>query len=372
MSRFHVATRKGLFTVERGGAGWSIARASFLGDNCTLVMHDPRDGTLLAALNHGHFGNKLHRSSDGGATWEETATPVYPEKPADYVPKAPAEGKPADWALKLIWALAPGGRDEAGVVWCGTLPGGLFKSEDGGRSWALNRPLWDDPRREEWFGGGADHPGIHSICVDPRDARHVSLAVSCGGVWSTRDGGATWTLGGQGLRAEYMPPERQGDQNVQDVHLMAACAAQPDTVWVQHHNGIFRSTDAGASFCEITDVAPSVFGFPVAAHPRDPQRAWFVPAVKDEKRYPAGGRVVVTRTSDGGRTFETLTRGLPQEHAYDLVYRHALDVDETGERLAFGSTTGSLWVSDDGGDSWQTISSNLPPVYAVRFEKPSA
>ncbi len=369
-TRFHVATRKGLFTVDRGGSGWSITGTSFLGDNCTLLMHDPRDGSLLAALDHGHFGVKMHRSRDSGATWQEIASPKYPEKPADWVSKAPAEGKPVEWNLKLIWALAAGGAGEPGVVWCGTLPGGLFRSEDGGDSWALNRPLWDDPRREEWFGGGADQPGIHSIVVDPRDARHVVIGVSCGGVWTTRDGGRTWTLDGRGLRAEYMPPERQHDQNIQDVHQLAACAAKPDTMWGQHHNGIFKSTDAGATFTEITGVKPSTFGFAVAAHPKNPDVAWFVPAVKDEKRYPAEGRVVVTRTRDGGKTFETLTRGLPQQHAYDLVFRHGLDVDDTGDRLAFGSTTGSLWVSDDGGDSWQTISSNLPPVYAVRFEKP--
>lgn len=72
---------------------------------------------------------------------------------------------------------------------------------------------------------------------------------------------------------------------------------------------------------------------------------------------------------DGGKSFETLRRGLPQEHAYDLTYRHALDVDETGDRLAFGTTTGTLWVSEDQGDAWQTASSHLPPVYCVRFAR---
>ena len=368
-TRCHVATRKGLFTLDRGPSGWTIGKASFTGDNCTLVMHDPRNGDLIATLNHGHFGVKMHRSRDAGATWTEIAAPKYPEKPADYVPKVPVEGKPADWSLKLVWALAPGGSDEPGVVWCGTLPGGLFRSEDSGDSWELNRPLWDDPLREQWFGGGADHPGIHSICVDPRDARHVILGISSGGVWITRDGGRSWQPGGRGMRAEYMPPERQFEPNVQDAHMVAQCPANPDTLWVQHHNGIFKSTDAAASWSEITDVKPSAFGFPVAVHPADHNTAWFIPAVKDEKRYPADGRVVVNRTRDGGRTFETLTRGLPQEHAYDLVFRHALDVDETGDRLAFGSTTGSLWMSENGGDSWQTLSSNLPPIYAVRFEK---
>ncbi|HYR83987.1 MAG TPA: exo-alpha-sialidase [Terriglobia bacterium] len=368
-NRCLVATRKGLFTLDRGASKWSIGRVSFLGDNCTLVMHDPRNGELIATLNHGHFGIKMHRSRDGGETWSEIATPKYPEKPADHVPKGPPGSKPADWSLKLVWSLAPGGGDEPGVVWCGTLPGGLFKSENRGDSWELNRPLWDNPLREQWFGGGADHPGIHSICVDPRDARHVAIGVSCGGVWSTRDGGLTWQPPGRGMRAEYMPPEQQFEPNLQDPHIVVQCRANPEVLWVQHHNGIFKSTDAGASWNEITDVKPSAFGFVVAVHPQDANTAWFIPAVKDEKRYPMGGRVIVNRTRDGGKTFEALTRGLPQEHAYDLVFRHGLDVDETGNRLAFGSTTGSVWISEDGGDSWQTVSSNLPPVYAVRFEK---
>ena len=220
-TRCHVATRKGLFTLERGAPGWSVTRVNFLGDNVTLVMHDPRDEALYAALNHGHFGVKLHRSRDGGTTWQEVATPKYPEKPADYVPRnTPAEGTPAEWSLKLVWSLSPGGSRQPGALWCGTLPGGLFRSDDAGDSWELNRPLWDDPRREEWFGGGADHPGIHSICVDPRDHQHVLVGVSCGGVWRTRDEGKSWDIGGTGMRAEFMPPERQFDPNIQDPHLV--------------------------------------------------------------------------------------------------------------------------------------------------------
>jgi hypothetical protein len=294
---------------------------------------------------------------------------VYPPKPEGYVPRTPVEGTPADWSLKLVWALAPGGADEPGALWCGTLPGGLFRSDDGGETWTLNRPLWDDPRREEWFGGGADHPGIHSVLVDPRDSAHVKVGVSCGGVWTTRDRGASWTPTATGMRAEFMPPERQFEPNVQDPHMVAQCRAHPDVLWAQHHNGIFRSEDGAGSWREITDVEPSTFGFAVAAHPHDPQTAWFVPAVKDEVRYPKGGQVVVTRTRDGGQSFEVLRNGLPQEHAYDLVYRHALDVDADGECLVFGSTTGSVWASDNGGDSWQAVSSHLPPVYAVQFER---
>ena len=85
--RCYIATRKGLFTVDRRASKWSISRATFVGDNVTLVMHDPRNGNLFAALNHGHFGIKVHRSTNSGETWEEIATPQYPPMPEGYVPK---------------------------------------------------------------------------------------------------------------------------------------------------------------------------------------------------------------------------------------------------------------------------------------------
>lgn len=66
-------------------------------------------------------------------------------------------------------------------------------------------------------------------------------------------------------------------------------------------------------------------------------------------------------------SFEVLRDGLPQEHAYDLVYRHGLDVSQDGRRLAMGSTTGGLWISEDGGDRWQLIPARLPPIYQVAF-----
>ena len=244
------------------------------------------------------------------------------------MPKAnPFSGKPLDWSLKLIWGLAPAGPDQPGVIWCGTMPGGLFKSENNGESWEPNRPLWDHPKREDWGPNGAEYPGIHSICVDPRDSRHVSIGVSTGGVWITRDSGRSWELTGRGMRAEYFPPEQQFDPNVQDVHCLVQCRANPDVFWVQHHNGIFKSTDGAAAWTEITEVSPSAFGFAVAVHPKDAGTAWFVPATKDEERCPADRRVVVNRTRDGGRTFQTLRNGLPQEHAYDLIYRHGLDIE---------------------------------------------
>jgi hypothetical protein len=186
-------------------------------------------------------------------------------------------------------------------------------------------------------------------------------------VWITEDGGTTWNVGGKGMWAAFMPPDQNDDPNIQDPHRLVQCRANPDHLWVQHHNGIFRSTDGAASWQDVKDVPPSVFGFAVAVHPEDADTAWFVPAIKDEKRIPVDGALVVSRTRDGGKTFDVLRSGLPQQHAFDIVYRHALDIDGKGECLAFGSTTGSLWVSEDQGDTWLGVSHHLPPVHQVRF-----
>ena len=353
--RCWVATKKGLFELRRSAGRWAVARTSFLGEPVSMLLPPADCSPLVAALNLGHFGVKLHESGDAGASWREIAAPQYPPQPEG------AEGPP--WKLVQVWSLQRSG----GSLWAGTLPGGLFRSDDGGASWQLVDALWQQPGRVEWFGGGYDVPGIHSICPHPERAGELLVAISCGGVWVTRDGGASWALQGRGLRAAYMPPEQADNPNVQDPHAVVRCAGQPEKLWCQHHNGIWRSVDDAASWQEVTGVPVSNFGFAVAVHPRDGDTAWFAPAAADQCRVPRDGALVVNRTRDGGRSFETLRVGLPQAGCYDLVYRHGLAVADDGRTLLMGSTTGSLWASDDGGDRWQTVSTQLPPIHALRF-----
>ncbi len=357
MATLWVGSRKGLFRYDDHGAGWVQAGPpAFLAAPVTFVLDDPRDGAIYAALSHGHFGCKLHRSDDRGASWVELPAPAYPKSEAADAP-----------ALELIWSIVPGGADEPGALWAGTIPGGLFRSDDRGASWQLCEGLWNAPARAKWMGGGYDHPGIHSILVDPRDSAHVSVGVSTGGLWMTHDRGANWTLEGRGMRNDYMPPGQESEPLAQDIHLMTTPACDPDRVWVQHHCGIFVSDDGGLTFRESLNVAPSAFGFAVAAHPTDRDRAWFAPAIKDEYRVPRDGKLVVTETRDGGASFVSRDAGLPQGLAYDLIYRHGLVVDGSGNRLAMGSTTGNLWTSADGGASWQQVSANLPPIACLTF-----
>ena len=354
--RAWIATRKGLFELRRDAAGWRLARAHFLGEPVSIMLPGTAARPMIAALNLGHFGVKLHASDDGGEAWREVAAPAYPEQPKDVDGDVP-------WKLVQVWSLA----GQGSRLWAGTLPGGLFRSDDGGASWQLIETLWRRPERREWMGGGYDVPGIHSICLDATDARHMLLGISCGGVWRTRDGGENWTLEGRGMLADYLPPEQAGNLNAQDPHRVVRAPSSPAVLWCQHHCGIWRSADHGENWSRI-HAPQSSFGFAVAVHPREPETAWFAPAVSDQRRVPVEAALVVNRTRDGGRSFETLREGLPQHDCYDLIYRHCLQVADDGRTLLMGSTTGNLWASGDGGGTWQCVSGSLPPIHAIAFE----
>lgn len=357
MSKVLFSTRKGLVEMTARDGTLHYEKTHFQGDPISITTVDGA-GHWWAAVNLGHFGTKLRRSDDAGANWTEISVPAYPEKPED-------PDDPNPWALQLIWSLEVD-PNIPGRLWAGTIPGGLFRSDDYGDSWVLNEPLWNRPERKGWFGGGYDQPGIHSVAIHPDDSDHITVAVSCAGVWKSRDGGDSWTLIGDGLRAAFMPEDMQFDKGVQDVHRMVVSPTDPNRVWVQHHNGIFVSNDGAETFTEL-EPEPSTFGFVVAVHPTNPDVAWFVPGVKDEFRYPVDLALAVNHTEDGGKTFTARRDGLPQQACFDLIYRHGLAVDATGECLAMGSTTGNAWFSADGGRQWKGVSNHLPPVYAVTF-----
>jgi len=362
----HLGTRKGLMTLERADDGWRLARHSHRGTPVAYAGSDPRTATLWACLDHGHWGQKLERSRDGGETWEKVSSPAYPEG-ATMMTGFPGHEshKAVPATLRYLWCFAPGGADQPGRIYFGTEPGGLFRSDDDGETFQLVEGLWNHPSRmEHWFGGGRDNPGIHSICVDPTDSKHVYVGISCAGVFETTDDGATWHARNKGLRADFLPdPEAEIGH---DPHFLAMCEGTPSVLWQQNHCGIFRTEDGGANWTKISqEGGPAHFGFAIASDAADAGVAWVVPAQSDEIRISVDGALCVSRTEDGGGTWTSLTAGLPQRESYDIVFRHALD--QAGDRVVFGSTTGNVYLSEDRGESWQALANHFPPIYSVRF-----
>jgi len=387
-SRILVGTRKGTFIVEKSGGAWRPRLAGHAGTGVSLVARDPHTGRIWALLGHGHWGAKLSISDDEGASFADAPAQIkYPEG-ARYIGQDMYEDASSDFGvgwristrpatLLKLWAIGfgPGGR-----VYVGTIPGGLFVSRDAGASFELNLPLWNHESRggnlfdgqakgeTKWFGTPASEgefaPGIHSIVVDPRDPERLLVGVSTAGVIETRDGGQTWHSANKGMRLEHTPePDAEWGH---DTHYIEQCEGDPDHVWQQNHTGIYYSADAARSWRKVSIPEQGVhFGFPVTADAKNGRVAWVVPARSDQQRMAIDGALFVARTDDGGQSWRALRRGLPQECAYDVVLRHALANEEGA--VAFGSTTGNLYVSEDGGEGWAAAAHNLPPIYSVRF-----
>lgn len=348
--RILLGTRKGVFDVRRRQGHWRVDAPQLPGQAIAYAVRDPRNGSIWASLDHGHWGCKLARSKDDGATYADVEPPKYPED--------------AGATAKYYWVIAPAPADRPGEVWIGTEPGGLFSTKDDGASWQLNDPLWKMCVEQKWQGGGRPGAGIHSIDFDPRDSNHAYLAISCAGVVETRDGGRSWAHRNAGMTSVFDPNSTMDFGH--DPHCVVMAPSRPDVLWQANHCGVYRTTDGAASWKELTKKPLVDFGFPVGVHPTNPDVAWLVPMQSDMVRTPVNARLSVVRTDDGGETWTEHVEGLPSP-AYDFPFRHGFAVGGDGDSLALGTTSGNLYTSDDGGRSWQCLSNSLPPIYSVRF-----
>jgi photosystem II stability/assembly factor-like uncharacterized protein/sulfur carrier protein ThiS len=349
-----VGTRKGLFVLRgpRGGP-MQVGERRFSGQTVEYAIRDPRTGTYFASVTHGQFGPRVFRTDDVSTReWDQAEGPAFPED--------------TEATVERIWTIHPG--EEEGVLWAGVAPAALFRSDDGGRTWQLNRGLWDVPGREEWQPG-AGGLCLHSICPWPGDPKRLAVAISAAGVWVTEDVGESWDPGFSGLVPRYIPEEaRQGATDL-CVHNMHRSPEQPERLYIQFHGGVYRSDDAGRSWTDIGSDGglPSDFGFPLAVDPRDPDRAFVVPLRGDFDRVTPEGKVRVYETPDAGETWGPLGDGLPDDQAYLTVLRQALAHDgDAPLGLYFGAESGEVFGSADAGGTWRVVAEHLPAVLSVR------
>ena len=352
-----IGTTKGLFTLRTDGGRdrFELAGPTFAGEEVYATCIDTRTRTprLFTGSVSNHWGPVLRRSDDLGATWSEDqrAALAFPDG--------------SDTALARIWQLAPGPADEPDVLYAGVEPAALFRSDDGGRSFSLVRGLWDHPHRPQWEPGGGGLC-LHTVLVHPDDPQRLLIAISAAGVYRSDDGGESWTANNRGIVVGFVS-DGEDLEFGQCVHKVARDAGNPERLYLQHHGGIYRSDDGGASWTAMTGIAGMDFGFPVVAHPSRPDHAYLLPLESDEYRCTPNGKCVVWRTTDAGKTWEPLTEGLPQQDAHLTVLRDGFTHDgQDPAGLYVGTRTGEIYASADDGESWQLLADHLPPVMSVR------
>jgi photosystem II stability/assembly factor-like uncharacterized protein len=336
-----VGTKKGLFLLRRDGRNeWELEGPLLPGWPVYHAIVDPRDGVLYAATNSFIYGATVHRSSDLGRNWERAEELGLPEE--------------SELKLNATWHIEPGTDSE---LWLGGDPGVLFRSDDGGITWEVNRGLLDHATREKW------QPGAGGMCCHSIQVANGAMyvAISAAGAFRSEDGAASWVPINKDVAADFHP-EKYPEVG-QCVHKLLAHPAQPERLWQQNHCGVYRSDDRGDNWERLDgNGLPSDFGFALALDSEDPDVAYVIPEVSGEQHFTPDGRLGVYRTGDGGASWELTSNGLP-DRAWAAVLREGFAYDEGG--LYFGTQSGSVWSSPRGGGEWIEAAGDLPPILSV-------
>lgn len=381
--RVLVGTKKGAFILTADGQrrNWQISGPHFAGWEIYHLKGSSLDpNRLFASQSSGWFGQIIQRSDDGGKTWNPPGTKPEDLMGPDGMPNGKSnefryegtvgthkwyDGTQHPWEFKRIWHLEPSLTDPD-LVYAGAEDAALFHSRDGGKSWqefaglrGTKGALWQP---------GAGGMAVHTIIIDPQNPRRIYVAISAAGAFRTDDGGLTWKPINRGLKSQYELPDPDAEVG-HCVHRIALHPSRPDVLYMQKHWDIMRSDNAGDQWSEVSGNLPTDFGFPIDVHAHEPETIYVVPITSDSLHYPPDGKLRVYRSKSGGNEWEPLTKGLPQQDCYVNVLRDAMAVDTLDTcGVYFGTTGGQVYCSPDGGDSWQTIASHLPPVLSVEVQ----
>ncbi len=381
-----VGTKKAAFiyTADRKREKWTVSEPIYTGWSIYHMAADLRGGKtrLYAAANHWAWGPSVAKSDDLGKTWDYRSTGL-------------AFPKDSGRAIQNVWNIRPGDESQPGVVYAGTQPAGLFRSEDWGHTWASVDGINNHETQPKWSGAGGGDSSLHSIEIDPRDANHMFVAISSGGSYLTEDGGKTWTIFSltavptnkkalewnaefessevmQEMMKDMPPrevPEGVDPLAIDEMHKMRIDLKHPDRIWTQTHVGVFRSDDSGSSWRDVTEGLPSFHGFPIAVTKSGKDAVFVVPlayaGLYDNFRV-SPGQFTVYRTTDAGDSWQPMTNGLPGPNDYQSVYREGMDTDGLDDAGVYvGTTNGQVYATIDGGDRWQRLPGTLPPILSV-------
>ncbi len=364
--RVLVGTRKGAFilTSDEQRQKWDVSGPHFAGWEIYHLKGSPvNPNRIYASQSSAWFGQTMHRSDDGGQTWETVGNQFsYADDPGKH---KWYDGTEHPWEFTRVWHLEPS-LTEPETVYAGVEDAALFRSSDGGQTWqelsglrSVKGDLWQP---------GAGGMCLHSIVIDPNDENRMWVAISAAGCFRTDDGGESWRPATGGLTMMFELPDPESEVG-HCVHNIAMHPSNPNTLYMQKHWDVMRSDDGGDNWYEISGNLPSDFGFPIAVHAHEPETIYVVPIKSDSEHFPPEGKLRVYRSRSGGNEWEALTNGLPQQDCYVNILRDAMAVDSLDScGIYFGTTGGQVYASADAGDSWAPIVRDLPAVTSIEVQ----
>ncbi|MFN4098288.1 MAG: WD40/YVTN/BNR-like repeat-containing protein [Pararhodobacter sp.] len=364
-----VGTSKGLFLIDSDGArqDWRLSGPFCDGWPVNHATGDPKTGTIWAAAGGEWQGVAVWKSPDHGASWSHAQLSngmmddflAKDENFRKMLGRGPNPDAPFKGQINAIWVITKIG----GTLYAGARPATLLASRDEGATWEKVDGLTKHPSAEGWEPGGAGLV-LHTILGE---GDKLLVAISAAGVFASEDGGQTWERRNRRTNQATTPDPMTGDYGQEIgfcVHNIAR-SADGNTLYMQNHQGVFRSRDEGRSWDEINEGLPSTFGFPVAAHPQDNDTLYVLPLSEWGGRTPLDGKATVWRSRKAGEGWEPMRSGLP-DNAFFTVLRQAMATDKARQAgIYFGTNSGSVFASVDDGETWTEIARHLPTVLGV-------
>ncbi|HEY7091059.1 MAG TPA: hypothetical protein VH518_23380 [Tepidisphaeraceae bacterium] len=344
-----VATVKGIFFYEsdKKRKKWKMT-PTLPGWEAYSVLGEDGGKRIYAGTSHYSFGTTIRVTTNMGKTWKQLeGRPEYP--------------KETGWELKRIWQLVPGHASDNGSIFAGVDVAGLFVSRDKGKTWTELSALTRDPSRAKWFPGNGGLC-LHTILIDPKDKNRIWVGISAVGVFRTTDGGQSWTPCNKGLPG--LPTGSDDPAAMYCIHKMVLDPKNSDTLYMQFHGGVMKSTDGADSWKKIENGLPGNFGFPMVI---TKDGDLFVVPLKDENRAMFDGKFRVYRSTNGGKKWQPLSKGLPDDPQFVGVLRDAMAVDSMDTPGVYvGTTMGEVYASNDTGDSWSRLPGTLPRITNIK------
>jgi photosystem II stability/assembly factor-like uncharacterized protein len=333
--RLLVGTASGVSVLERDSDGerWRETGHALEGLHISSLVLEPKQGGIFAGV---HFGGGLYFSGDDGTTWEKRTNGL---------------------TIEHVYSIRSVEEDGKPIIYAGTEPPGLFRTEDSGLSWHELPAIKSVPNTDRWcFPMKPNIPHTKTMAFDPRNPKVIYAGVEQGALLKSTDGGETW----RELEA-YSTPD---DPYYKDIHQLVLLPSNADELYMTSGPGLYHSADGGETFEHLTGVGFRI-GYPdqILVSPVDPSVIFMAGSADNpgtwRTSHHAGSTVV--RSRNGGRDWEIANNGLPESMQANIEAM-GMGISPTGFTIFAGTTDGKVYCTEDGAESWVELASGLAPI----------